>query len=125
MRLIDSDKLKAVLQNIKDHLDESGEPNSVGMAAVFRYVMEIVDMQSIIEPPPNAPLTLEELREMDGEPVWLTPLGEDFEDGWYIIISIDKQRLHCFQLYSMLFFEHYGKTWLAYRRKPEEVQDGQ
>lgn len=32
-RIIDADKLKAVLQNIKEHLEEVGQPQSVGMAA--------------------------------------------------------------------------------------------
>lgn len=68
----------------------------------------------------NTPLTIDELRWMSGEPVWLVPLGEGFDEGWYIIVSNDKQRLRCLPLYSILFFEHYGKTWLAYRRKPEE-----
>lgn len=66
------------------------------------------------------PLTLDELRKMDGEPVWLSALGEDFDDGWYIVVAVDKNRLHCLQLYAMLFFENYGNTWLAYRYKPKE-----
>ena len=65
----------------------------------------------------NEPLTLDELRTMDGEPMWLAAIGEDFDDGWYLIVAVDSNRLHCLQLYTMLFFEHYGKTWLAYRRK--------
>lgn len=57
---------------------------------------------------PNEPLTLEELREMDGEPVWVESHGASFThgDGWYI--SANKFHL-----------SGYGKTWLAYRRPPE------
>lgn len=55
--------------------------------------------------PPNDPLTLEELREMDGEPVWVANLSAKKKDGfcneWALI-------------------ENYGDYWLAYRRKPEK-----
>lgn len=38
--------------------------------------------------PPNEPLTLEELRQMDGEPVWVTPTG-----FWALVISKRGQRV--------------------------------
>lgn len=66
------------------------------------------------------PLTVYELRNMTGQPVYLKTLGEDFDDGWYIVGGIDKVRLHCLYLYSLLWLEHYGKTWLAYRYPPKE-----
>lgn len=100
----------------KEHTFPS-EPKEIGPEEWFRGFL---DQRFRQEAENNAPLTLDELRGMRGEPVWLVPLGEDFDEGWYIIVSIDKQRLRCLQLYSILFFEHYGKTWLAYRRKPEE-----
>lgn len=58
----------------------------------------------------NAPLTLEELRQMDGEPVWVVTQN----GGKWVIASgaywWDSARN-----------KEYGKTWLAYRRKPEEA----
>lgn len=57
------------------------------------------------------PLTLDELREMDGEPVWLRGNGLN---RWYIFDG--------FSLDGIPFFTPeigYGKTWLAYRRKPK------
>ena len=38
--------------------------------------------------PPNEPLTLEQLREMDGEPVWVTPLG-----FWALVIATPGNRI--------------------------------
>lgn len=38
--------------------------------------------------PPNKPLTLEQLRKMDGEPVWVTPTG-----FWALVISKRGQRV--------------------------------
>lgn len=37
---------------------------------------------------PNEPLTLEQLREMDGEPVWVTPLG-----FWALVIAKPGKRV--------------------------------
>lgn len=38
--------------------------------------------------PPDAPLTMEELREMDGEPVWITPGG-----FWALVIARRGERV--------------------------------
>lgn len=66
--------------------------------------------------PPNEPLTLEQLREMDGEPVWVTPLG-----FWALVISKPGERVQ--------FMSNDGETVWAdkeielvgpvYRRPPE------
>lgn len=75
---------------------------------------------------PNAPLTLDELREMDGEPVWIvhtdyTPFGKEY---WGIVRDGFSGLLKCFVATRhgdiRLLYREYGKTWLAYRRKPEE-----
>ncbi len=74
--------------------------------------------------PLNAPLTLEELREMDGEPVWVVPLN-DFEilPANYLVNAYAEQ-IVVDKFGAYLDFEDYGKTWLSYRRKPEEVTHG-
>lgn len=72
-----------------------------------------------LEELPNNPLTLEQLRGMDGEPVWVQYGQYDGEwliVAWNIYDAISYARKAPFKLsvYS------YGDTWLAYRRKPEE-----
>ena len=66
----------------------------------------------------NVPLTLEELRGMDGEPVWVDFPKCPEASGW-MLISAGR---HC--VYDGLLgdcdFENCGNTWLAYRRRPEE-----
>ena len=57
----------------------------------------------------NEPLTLDELREMDGEPVWLV----NQNGGRWVIMS-------GVYLWNSRKNADYGKTWLAYRQKPEE-----
>lgn len=74
----------------------------------------------------NEPMTLDELRKMDGEPVWVVCLEPEryYEPpiGWRII---EKSIVGTFGVWndsSCLAERDYGKTWLAYRQKPEEIQ---
>ena len=70
--------------------------------------------------PPNDQLTLEELREMDGEPVWVVPLNDfDILPANYLVNAYAEQ-IVVDKFGAYLDFEDYGKTWLAYRRKPGE-----
>ena len=70
--------------------------------------------------PPNEPLTLDELREMDGEPVWVTPLG-----FWALVIAKPGERvkLICNDgeiVYADKEIELVGPV---YRRPPEVEED--
>lgn len=69
--------------------------------------------------PPNDPLTIEQLREMDGEPVWVT--HKDGSGGRWGIVNIYPLGI-CADVRSgqAYWFEDYIGT-IAYRRKPEEV----
>ena len=62
--------------------------------------------------PPNKALTQEELREMDGQPVWCEYIGD---------ITFPSQQ------WDLPFEDEpddaYGETWLAYRRPPEGEED--
>lgn len=73
--------------------------------------------------PSNNPLTLDELRQMEGEPVWVVLpesnvsfwalLREEWMNGMCMSTREDESAYGAFDLY--------GKVWLAYRRRPEEV----
>ena len=69
---------------------------------------------------PNEPLTLEQLREMDGEPVWVVLVDEKFSglNGWYLVHhgSAYLARIDDWELDD----DKYGVEWLAYRRPKEE-----
>lgn len=71
----------------------------------------------------NAPLTLDELRKMEGEPVYIV-YGEwkDWRIPDFIDIGAYKGFIR-FTDKSAEPIEEYGKNWLAYRRKPEEEAD--
>lgn len=74
--------------------------------------------------PPNEPLTLEQLREMDGEPVWVQTPGIPQYGRWVIVAGIDtndgQKTLYCQGDYTC---RNYGQDWLAYRRPPEGEED--
>ena len=68
--------------------------------------------------PPNDPLTPDQLREMEGEPVWV-----EFEDGsgglWGIVhITIFAQIVFANGLHCTIGERYYGKSYKAYRRPP-------
>ena len=81
MRPIDGDNLYSVLDNIAAHLFETKSEPQCSMAQTIQYAMGIVMDQPTIAPLPSAPLTLDELREMDGEPVYVRYLGGAGEWG--------------------------------------------
>ena len=65
----------------------------------------------------NEPLTLDELRQMDGEPVWVQSPGVPEYGRWAIVEGVGE---NCLFLHDDFTCHDYGKTWLAYRQKPEE-----
>lgn len=78
--------------------------------------------------PPNEPLTLEELREMDEEPVYVVPKDKPAHcGGWCGVIVWKCDRYSYVSLLrdadSGWGFEKYGKTWIAFRRPPEGEVD--
>ena len=63
------------------------------------------------------PLTLDELRKMDGEPVWVQSPGVPEYGRWAIVEGVGE---NCLFLHDDFTCHDYGKAWLAYRQKPEE-----
>ena len=65
------------------------------------------------------PLTLEELRRIEGQPVYIVENTE----YWAIVNSFDQAGVYLLSYGNpddYGYFGFYGKTWLAYRQKPEE-----
>ena len=62
------------------------------------------------------PLTLDELRKMDGEPVWVQSPGVPEYGRWAIVEGVGE---NCLFLHDDFTCHDYGKTWLAYRNKKE------
>ncbi len=75
------------------------------------------------------PLTIEELRQMDGEPVWFetgeVSINEQILGKWAIITELTDKALWitaaAMPRYGNAWkYDSYGKTWLAYKYKPNE-----
>ena len=67
----------------------------------------------------NEPLTLDELRRMEGQPVYIVENTE----YWAIVNSFDQAGVYLLSYGNpddYGYFGLYGKTWLAYRQKPKE-----
>lgn len=69
----------------------------------------------------NTPLTLEELREMDGEPVWIERCGSDSPDDKEWALVFVRGGFCRTSVGNIAYFPLYGIGWLAYRHKPEEA----
>lgn len=73
----------------------------------------------------NEPLTLEELREMDGEPVWCCDPQNIYNGGWALVrsepLDVPEYNYGAYSSDVFLDFSRYGSEWLAYRRKPDAV----
>lgn len=74
--------------------------------------------------PENEPLTLSELRGMGGEPVWIQESAPYTFAGYKILCSpvVDEYEDVCFEGGDCYYSHDYGKTWLAYRAKPERSE---
>ena len=71
--------------------------------------------------PSTAPLTIDELRKMDGEPVWTVPLDGSGIGEWTIItIGAQTEMLKALSPDTAYNECNYAKAWLAYRRKLKE-----
>ena len=73
--------------------------------------------------PPNKPLTLDELRQMKGLPVWMVTTGLNGPGRWELICDVDYEDVlemaSCVDGFYYIEVNTYGSTWLAYRRPPE------
>ena len=111
MRLIDAEPIEKYIEN---GLNEKDPAKRFGHDAI--EIMTEIHYAPTIAPPPNDPLTLEELREMDGEPVWISSKGINRYDICCKVTTDNMVQFYTVALPGL----GYGKTWLAYRRKPEE-----
>lgn len=104
MRLIDADEL---LKNVE--YDEYYHSNEI---------KAMIDAMPIVSFPPNPPLTLEELREMDGEPVWIC--NSDGSCKNLALVDVDYEVCRIASGGFAMFY-CYNNTWIAYKMKLDET----
>lgn len=70
----------------------------------------------------NKPLTLEQLRGIDGQPVWIKDLKTPECSGWRMIYwDRGKYLVLIAKSIQGYILEEYGKTWLAYAQQPDHI----
>lgn len=122
MRLIDADQLLDFIR-----FDERVIAPEEHTA---QDIVMMIQTAPTIAPPPNDPLTLEQLREMDGEPVWVVGIStiNNFRGHWDIFEWTDGKMMFCVSLEEPDIDNYDPKMklgvagWRAYCRKPEEGQ---
>lgn len=130
-RLIDAISLSEGIELHRQSTDqeyETGRQWAVGYNAGLDRALYSIAYAKTITPPPNDPLTQEELREMGNDWVWiklLVPLYR-MESGYYIQHKrfSGKDRFCCGYpdiVVGELLYASYGSDWLAFRRKPEDA----
>ena len=112
------DRKEAILR-IKDHMEHHG----IGKYPHLK-LKEALDMAIAALSQPNEPLTIQQLREMDGKPVWIVDVGPHkwYGPGW-AIVDRDNCLVRTVKNWNAVFFEKYGERWLAYCRPPERQED--
>lgn len=108
---------REVWERLKAYEDTGLEPEEIEKAMAISALREQEEREN------PTPLTLAELREMDGEPVWIKLFDPD-EEFWVLRNDwVDTRNPEPMILLHGRWYLHddYGKTWLAYRQKPKEV----
>lgn len=112
MRLVDTDGLE--IDMAEEMFDGDGDYK------IFGYSKRQIDAAPTIASQPNDPLTLEELREMDGEPVWVAEeqrygILEVGDDNFVVTLDHLKWGIVC-----PVQTENRVGGMTFYRRRPEE-----
>lgn len=106
-RAIDGDALKRWCEKI---IDQACHPATVQIGEVF--LDKVRSMPTLT--PPNEPLTLEELREMD-EPVWVACKPIEGGNGYWCLCQHGHIITPAGSIYNVKEIPH----WVFYRRPPE------
>lgn len=106
-------------RHASEHIWSAEYQKYLGMQIAMREVLEYFSKFELGKSTqqPNAPLTMTELRQMDGEPVWIVWSDGRIKSKWWIVGSTDWRMMDFGEQYAQ---NDYGRVWLAYRRKPEE-----
>lgn len=115
MKLYDNDEYRETFMELVYRLLQSDGTNDRANLIIDAFdAAPEVEAEPLL---PNDPLTMKELREMDGYPVWVVQPDNVLPPFWGIVNANDGTVL-CYQYFAI--FEDYDTEWLAYRRKPEE-----
>ena len=122
-RMIDAVRFGEILEQWKKDCLEDNDIQ--GAEIILDVILQLDDMPTLTQP--NEPLTLEELREMDGEPVWGKSLITGKPGEWFILRVVEMSKtwfIACAGAEQGFGDKDtYGETWVAYRRPPEGEEE--
>ena len=120
----------AILRNAVEHM-EAALSNYDSLSALVHRLetelkSEILSAAELRARLANEPLTLEELREMKGQPVWTVTTGLDGSGRWELVCDVDYEdvleMVSCVDGFYAIEMDTYGSTWTAYRRPLERMK---
>ena len=137
MRMIDADTLIDLINRVEMRYDISGDPPQETREQIFAHAWgmykAIIEEMIYDQPtltPPNKPLTLEQLREMDGEPVYVVfrpDISGERSQSW-ALVNVDEKYGEVYLVDSIPGAScYYDEIWAdlegIYRRPPEGEED--
>ena len=126
------EKVEELIEELHEKVEELGEELQQKVEGLGEELqMELQEQKTMNE---NKPLTIEQLKHMDGEPVWI--VTGDKEGTLCNVIKYATQRVLLltdgtevkWDFYNVIHEEHghplglHKFGWIAYRHKPKEVE---
>lgn len=96
---------------------ESGLPIFKSNSEYWQLVLDCLRARQ--EEHKDAPLTLDELREMDGQPIWVQDIFFPERSG-FAVMKGDSVEIPLIE-FTYMTKKNYGITWLAYREPKEDA----
>ena len=123
VRAINASRFAEILEQWKKDCLQDNDQQSADV--ISDVILQLDDMPTLT--PPNEPLTLDELRGMDGQPVWVKCLKPDKYTyppvEWRILEMSFTGNFGVWNGDCALIERNYGTDWIAYRRPPEGEED--
>jgi hypothetical protein len=120
--------IEKLIEYIKDHSNNYlGSKATLKEIEIFEYMYDLLigtlEKQlngGWIPVDENPPLTIEELKQMNYQPIWIQNINSEIGlDGWGIFRATQVKQIANCQCEANIsyYMKDYGRKWLAYRRK--------
>lgn len=114
MKPIDAEPIIKNLSSMKTQLGY----DAIDIDGMIKALREAKEVKAELIPP-NDPLTLEQLKAMEGEPVWVSYPRAYQKDVWWSVVECANLEMRSLTLQKGHLLK-YGEHWICYRRKPED-----
>ena len=105
-------QLESLLAHCKSMIEKDDSPS------IWEKDCEALEAAIAALRPSGEPLTPEQLKGMDGQPIWIVGIAQKWLSPCWAIVDRDNCLVRTARNWSPVFFENYGKTWLAYAYPP-------